>query len=125
MSEPPPPPTQPAIQPPTQPPAHNGRRYLLGLGLGFVPVLLAIISGVFSYPLFTYNASGPYDPGLSNGLLSGAAILYGIAIIAMIVCLFNKEVRFIGYGLLTMVLIGPIVAVVGCSVISSATHPLA
>lgn len=124
MSEPPP---LPPIPLPTPRPAHNGRRYLLGLGLGCVPVLLVWLSGVFAYEVpFNYSTtSGPNIPELSSFFYIAGLILYVAAIIAMIACLSVKRVRFIGYGLLTMVLIAPIVAVVGCSAITSATHPVA
>lgn len=114
----------PPPQPPQPPqlPTHNGRKYLLGLGLGFVPVLLEWLSGVFTYPLFTYSAPGPYNPGLGTALLQAGVLLYVVAIIAMIALLANRTVRFIGYGLLTMVLAAPVVAVVGCLAISGATH---
>src|SRR5215472_9754828 len=109
MSEPLP---LPPIPLPTPRPAHNGRRYLLGLGLGFIPVLLVCLSGVFSsYVLNNYGASGPNDPGLSSFLLTAGGILYLVELIGMIVCLADKGIRFVGYGLLTMVLIGPVVAV--------------
>jgi hypothetical protein len=46
---------------------------------------------------------------------------YGLAVIGAIVCLFVERVRSIGYGLLTMIFVGPIVWGMGCIVILSAS----
>jgi hypothetical protein len=111
-----------------QPPTHNGRKYLLGLGLGLTPVEFVWLSGIFACGLAclnVYSYSGINNPGLSNFFFYAGLILYVVEIVLMIVFLSVRTVRFIGYGLLTMVLIGPVVAVVGCSVITSATHTAA
>lgn len=79
--------------------------YLIGLGIGLIPVALAIIIPV--------NAT----------FLSIAGCTYGLVILVMIICLSGRELRSVGYGLLTMVLIGPVVAAVGCNIVAGATRP--
>jgi hypothetical protein len=59
---------------------------------------------------------------LSSALVGLAEISYAAVIVGAIVCLFIRQVRFIGYGLLTMVFVAPVVGVIGCSVIASNVH---
>ncbi len=109
-----------------QPPRHNGRRYLLGLGLGFIPVVFEWLSGLFvcvvivCVNLHHYTRSN--YPDLASFFSTAGLILYGVEILVMIPFLRTEAVRFVGYGMLTMVLIGPVVAVIGCSIISSAAY---
>lgn len=130
MSEPPPtlptPPAPPFSPPPERPP-HNGRKYLIGIGIGFIPVALLWLYGAVSCPFLAscrYVSSGVIGPQwLTSAMSISAFTSYAFIFLAMIVLLSMPQNRFIGYGLLTMVLIAPIVGVVGCLVISGATHP--
>lgn len=85
-------------------------RYLLGIGLGFIPVLIALVCiGII------LNRSTPTI--LANNVGFGviaAAVLYIAVFISMIVCLAIDRLRPIGYGLLTMVIAGPIVVTASC-----------
>ncbi len=117
---PPPPPTMPATAAtPTRPAivphprfsrAQWRKRYLLGLGLGFIPVLIALAC------VGTILTRGtPTIP--VNIIVSGviaASVLYIAVFIGMIVCLSIDRLRPIGYGLLTMVVAGPIIVTASC-----------
>jgi hypothetical protein len=102
-------PIQLSAGPPTQDGPRKGRQYLLGLGLGLIPLLL-----------FFLSIGLAFNSGSSNVvsvLLLASLLLYIASIIAMIICLVNQNVRFVGYGLLTTVLASPVIGVVGCVVI--------
>ena len=96
------------------PQPHNRRRDLVGLALGFIPVLM-----VWPYAAL-YGALRIY--GVGGYVLFGGIILYVVSIIAMIVCLFIGSLRSVGYGLLTMVFVSPIIGVTGCQMIINAAH---
>ncbi len=82
--------------------------YWLGLGVGLIPLVPALIAlGMYAFP--TLIQPGDADPALF--LL--ALVLYSIESIATIVTLVIKRVRFVGFGLLTMVLISPLLFVIG------------
>ena len=114
---------------------HSGRYYMLGLGLGFIPALAEWLGGLLTCPNFLalpHPCSGLQNAGLSNFFFGAGFWLYGISILAIFVSFFASaggdagsrvgSLRFVGYGLLTMVFVAPIVAVFGCLVVSSATH---
>jgi hypothetical protein len=93
---------QPASQQP------RTRQYFIGLGVGFIPLILAILS---------YGSS-------SVGILfSIALILYVAELIATIVLLIIEQVRFVGYGLLSLFLISPVVFFIAC-VVQLQQHPI-
>jgi hypothetical protein len=101
---------------PPQPPIpaqHHPRQFLIGLGLGLIPLFVAL-AGVY---IVTF-VGGTYS---GAGLLAGGA-LYVAAVIAMIVCLSIRQVRFVGYGLLAAVLVAPVIFSIGCIVIISQPH---
>src|SRR5579859_3905491 len=89
-------------------PSHS-LHYFIGLGIGLIPLILALIS-----VRDLLYGSGLY--GFGSGGFIVASILYLIEIIVTIAFLFSKERRFIGYGLLTMVLISPVVVFIACTV---------
>jgi hypothetical protein len=95
-------PTAPSGPSPTQ-------KYFIGLGIGVIPVLPAWISGGF---LFNTSPSG--NSAIGSYFLFAAIGLSVVELIVMIVLLTNARLRPIGYGLLTLLLISPIVDVVGC-----------
>lgn len=106
------PPPRPPL--PFRPPLYTRKqwrnRYLLGLLVGALPALIvmvlagALVAVRFNSPLA--NASGP--------ALISAGLLYLASFIGMIVCLSIERLRPIGYGLLTAVIAGPIIASVSC-----------
>lgn len=85
-------------------------RYLLGLGLGFIPLLLALVGiGI----IFNRGTPAILANNVGFGLIA-ALVLYIAVFIGMIVCLAIDRLRPIGYGLLTMVVAGPVIAVASC-----------
>jgi hypothetical protein len=98
---------------PPRPPVtgrHHTRQFLLGLGLGAIPLIVALV-GVYMIQFVGGSNSGA-------GLIAGGA-LYLAAVIAMIVCLSVARVRFVGYGLLAAVAASPVIFGIGCVVILS------
>jgi hypothetical protein len=86
--------------------------YFIGIAAGSPPLILTLIAfGIIN------NAGG-----WTANLLIAASVLYLLAWIATIVCLAIERVRFVGYGLLTMVLGIPVVAFLGCIVIITLPH---
>jgi hypothetical protein len=87
------------------------KQFLIGIGIGCIPLIIAWI-GIGSF----FAGNGPFSNFLGIGL-----ILYVALLVASIVCLSIKEVRYVGYGLLTMFIVSPIIAFIGCQIII--THP--
>jgi hypothetical protein len=85
--------------------------YLLGIGLGLIPLAL-------------WLAAWSFDAGVDmpSAVRWAAVWLYVIQLVAGLVCLFDREARNIGYGLLTMDLVDPVVGVIGCIAIMCARH---
>jgi hypothetical protein len=81
--------------------------YLLGIGLGLVPVVL-LLAGV-----------GNLACAGRGGLPAAAGYLYVAQIVGGLICVCVDRIRSVGYGLLTMALAGPVVAAIGCAVILS------
>src|SRR5262249_40258633 len=120
-----------ALAVPTHPPhprwETRGRGYLLGLGLGFAPVLMEWLAGAFTCPYTLGIRSAPCRDSTSASLqpffLNGGLFLYAAIIAFMFTCFVARPLRFVAYGLLTMVLVAPIIAVLGCTAISGVAHP--
>jgi hypothetical protein len=103
--------SEPEIQPqpapassPGQPPsASNERRgqFLLGLGIGFIPLVLFFIG---------------FAPNI-GWLIVISLILWLVTLIASIVCILIPRVRYIGYGLLTSIPVSLVVGSIGCIII--------
>jgi hypothetical protein len=77
--------------------------YMIGLALGSIPTILLLLAmgGVAA------NAAGTFV-----GL---AFTVYFLSILAAIICLIFARTRYIGYGLLTMVFVTPVVWFIACS----------
>jgi hypothetical protein len=89
-----------------QPPSTSKERrwqFLLGLGIGFIPLVLFFIG-------FVPNAFA---------LITISLILLVVALIASIICIAIPRVRYIGYGLLTSIPISLVVGSIGCIIIIS------
>ena len=106
-----PPPAAPTPLPLTQ--EEKRRQYFLSLGFGLIPVIVLLVT----YGIGIQQGQN----GLGTLIFGGLAVifLYIIELITTIVFLFNKRQRFTGYGLLTAFLVTPIIAAIGCMVISS------
>jgi hypothetical protein len=78
----------------------NTVQFFEGLGIGLIPLALLFLSLRSNNPLGTV-----------------AIILYGVMFVATIVCLAIRRVRFVGYGLLTLVILSPPIAFqIACTV---------
>jgi hypothetical protein len=103
-------------QPNNQTPLDDRQRkwqYWQGIAWGSIPMFLFLAT----------TAIARYATGLNNlsyaiyGLI--ASILAYIAVLITAIVLLSKpERRFIGYGLLTMVVVAPIVSAIGCMVVT-------
>ena len=61
-----------------------------------------------------FLAAGASAQASSGGFLLQGAMVYGVELVVMIICLVNKSSRLFGYGLLTMMLIAPVVGATAC-----------
>jgi hypothetical protein len=95
----------PSSSPGLPPSTSKERRwqFLLGLGIGLIPLVLFFIG-------FVPNAFG---------LIIISLILLVVVLIASIICIAIPRVRYIGYGLLTSIPISLVVGSIGCIVILS------
>lgn len=92
--------------PPRQPPSTSRERrqqFLLGLGIGFIPLVLFFIG-------FVPNA---------YWLIIVALVLLLVTLIASIICVNIPRLRYVGYGLLTSIPISIVVGSIGCIIIIS------
>ncbi len=98
---------------PLPPQPSRAGQFWLGIGLGSIPLVLALIT------------VGSLSSGAGGILLIITLLLYCVLLIAAIVCLIVRDVRYLGYGLLTMVCTIPIIAVVACAVLLAGftSHP--
>lgn len=78
-------------------------QYLIGLAIGAIPLVALLLS---AYNVRNALVTGILGPIAGYGFI---AVLVG-----MIVCLCIPRVRFVGYGLLTMVLIAPFAYYISC-----------
>lgn len=76
--------------------------YLIGLGIGAIPMACFFL------------AVGTLTGVFATNLLVLAIVLYFGSLIAGAVCLVMPRSRFFGYGMLTMFLITPVVAYIAC-----------
>jgi zinc-ribbon domain len=83
--------------------------YLWGLGLGLIPAILWFLAA-------SVATQGNQDLGQGISLFVLGLGLYGVELVVMIICLVNKPSRLFGYGLLTMMLIAPVVAAMSCGI---------
>jgi hypothetical protein len=98
---------QDEIQSPT-PRLSRAKQFWLGIGLGAIPLVLALIA-----------VGALVNSKIAGGILIISLVAYGGLLIAAIACLTIKDVRYVGYGLLAMFCVTPIVAAIACTVLFS------
>lgn len=106
--------TSPPDSPPPNPTNPLKRRaFLIGLGIGAVPLALSLVAGGL---LASANGLGQtFSTGASLGIASGA--LYLLTLLVTIILLFVRSAREVALGMLAIVVASPVIAYVGCSVI--------
>lgn len=108
-------------------PAAGGRRFLLGLALGLIPIILMLLFGFTSCPAIGiaggYRCSDP-NQAIGGWLFVTASAIYSAEALAMLVCLFIRPARLVALGLLVPLIGGPFVGLLGFETIALARHPL-
>lgn len=111
---------------PPNPPAPNGRvtrnTYLRGLALGSIPLVIFWTFGGIAGAMQFANRASPWNYAGAGPLYLGIILGVGglaVVLIATIVCLSRRNTRFQGYGLLTMLLVSPVLAVTGCQLFTA------
>lgn len=96
---------------PQEPRGRSTSFFFLGLGLGIVAAILSIYGvSTLSSAQFGYGSGGLWYLGCIPAVA---------ALVGMIVCLSIRKVRFIGYGLLAVIVGSPVIFAVGCILILS------
>lgn len=107
---------------PDSPPPLNPlkrRAFLIGLGIGAVPLALSLVAGGL---LASANGLGQaFGAGVTLGLTAGA--LYVLLMLVTIVLLFIRAAREVALGMLAAAVASPAIALLGCSVIPRLLRP--
>lgn len=115
------------VEPATGRSTHGGRRFLLGLALGLIPIALMLLFGFTSCPVVGmadgYLCSDPHQ-AIGSWFFLAAIAIYGIEALAMLVCLFIRPLRLVALGMLVTLIVGPFVGVLGFETIAIVRHPL-
>lgn len=121
----PPPPPPPSSLPPVpwptpavgnrRPMTPERRQFLIGLGIGAIPVVLAML-GLGS--LF----NGISSLGDSFTLLGILGIAYLLMLITALALLFARKTRKVAQGMVTALLVGFVVFFIACSVVLNTPH---
>lgn len=114
----PPPPTLPPPTPLRPTPPQGPRDFLIGLGVGAIPLLLGMI-GVGG--LVNISRTGG-DSTAFSGLLFASALLYLVALVVMVVFLAIARLRRVGFGMLASLAASPVVFFIGCVALIQASY---
>jgi hypothetical protein len=109
--------------PPPEPELTGGQktgRFFGGLGLGVLPFLIPVLLAVILGRVLS-GSQGSILSLLGTLFAFVPFLLYVAALAYMIYCLTQRRLRFIGYGMLTTLVILPVVLVVSCIVIITAS----
>src|SRR5579885_831881 len=87
-------------------------QYLRGLGLGLIPLFIFLLATGFAFQAYWPSSR----LGTAAFLLILSLLTYSIALISTAACLFTPRNRFVGYGLLTAVLVSPLIGGIACDV---------
>jgi hypothetical protein len=89
------------------------RPFLIGLGIGAVPLALSLVAGGL---LASAGGMGQaFGTGVTLGITSGA--LWVLLLVVTIVLLFIRATREVALGLLAAAVASPAIAYIGCGVI--------
>jgi hypothetical protein len=89
-------------------------RYFIGIGLGFLPVLVAV-----AFVSIAGGVGGDIASTLYNVAIYGPCLISLVVLGLMIYFLTQERLRPIGYGLLTVIVALPVIAGVSCIVLLS------
>jgi hypothetical protein len=109
-------------------PPDNRRQFLLGLGLGAIPLgvwLIFIGWATFDVMQCRRISCSSCDYAGFNQLVIGLLFFIALSVVQlvfMIVMLANQTRRFLGYGLLVMLIIGPIVGFIAATQLPEAAR---
>ena len=92
------------VPPPPRPEINRALQYFIGLVIGCIPLALFFLS--------ISRFLGATE--ISNSLGAVAVYSYVVLWVAAIACLCAPRMRFVGYGLLTMAIISPVIWVISC-----------
>ena len=100
------------------------RLYPLGLGLGLLPVALLVAFGFTQCPLAPMGDYTCHDSnqGWGGWLFVFAVSAYILDVLAFLVCVWFRRVRPLAWGLLTLLVVGPILGIFGTYVAMIARH---
>ncbi|HEX9038292.1 MAG TPA: hypothetical protein VF808_15020 [Ktedonobacterales bacterium] len=106
----------PPLRPPASPPPGSRRQFILGILVGAIPLILALVGFGGNSNFTTATTSATF--GL---LLWAGGIGYVVALVLSIVLSAIQATRRFGLGMLTALLVSPVVFFISCLVI--VTHP--
>ncbi len=91
----------------------NKQQFWQGIAWGCIPLVLFLVTTALVRFSQGYN-------GIAYGIIGliVSVLAYIIVLIMALVSLSQPRRRFIGYGLLTMVLVAPIIGAIGCMVVA-------
>lgn len=102
-------------------PSSAGRRFLLGMSAGLLPVLLMCLFGFTQCPPQDYVCHDP-NQGWGGWFFVLALALYGADILVMLGCFVFRRTRPVAWGLLPMIVLGPFLGVFGYIVVTVSRH---
>jgi hypothetical protein len=86
----------------------------LGVGLGFLPVVFYWgFSATQCPPSLGLTSCSVTAPELGGWLLDAAFLTYALEVFACVICVFMRRTRSFGMGLLTMVICGIPLSLIG------------
>jgi hypothetical protein len=99
--------------------------YLVGAVLGSVPILGMVfvernLPSCAVSNLFAFDCSMGY--AAATRIACVYALLYIVQVVVMLSLVRNPKLRFVGYGVATMLVVGPVIAVPACRALSPPPH---
>jgi hypothetical protein len=101
--------------PPAPPDPLKRRDFLIGLGIGAVPLVLALLAiGFLASAAYSNSNYANLSVAGTLGLIAGA--VYLIALVVMLILAIIPRTRMIGLGMLTALAADLVIVFVGCLV---------